>query len=66
MFGDSSVNFSVGLRAREFVDQYMVKHEFIKRLHKRYREEGIMIPFPTRSLDIRREDLAFLRRDPQS
>ncbi len=45
-FGDSSVNFTVIMRAGEFADQYMVTHEFIKRLHRRFREEGIEIPFP--------------------
>jgi small-conductance mechanosensitive channel len=45
-FGDSSINFSVILRAHEFTDQYLIKHEFIKRLHHRYQQEGIEIPFP--------------------
>jgi small-conductance mechanosensitive channel len=49
-FGDSSINFTVILKAREFVDQYVLKHEFIKRLHKRYQAEGITIPFPIRTL----------------
>jgi small-conductance mechanosensitive channel len=49
-FGDSSINFTVILRAREFVDQYLVKHEFVKRLHDRYRREGITIPFPIRTI----------------
>ncbi len=49
-FNEFSINFSVIMRAREFVDQYLIKHEFIKRLHKRYREEGIVIPFPTRTV----------------
>ena len=49
-FGDFSINFSVILRVKEFVDQYLVKHEFIKRLHKRYRAEGIEIPFPIRTV----------------
>jgi small-conductance mechanosensitive channel len=52
-FADSSVNFSVILRGREFTDQYLVKHEFVKRLHRRYREEGIAIPFPIRTLAMR-------------
>ena len=47
-FGEFSINFTVFLRINEFFDQRLVKHEFIKRLHKRYREEGIEIPFPTR------------------
>jgi small-conductance mechanosensitive channel len=47
-FADSSINFSVIMRAREFVDQFLVKHEFVKRLHIRYAAEGIVIPFPQR------------------
>jgi small-conductance mechanosensitive channel len=49
-FGDSSVNFTVILRAREFVDQYVIKHEFVKRLHERYAAEHITIPFPIRTI----------------
>ena len=55
-FGDSSINFSVILRGKEFVDQYLVKHEFVKRLHARYGKEGINIPFPIRTL-VAREPL---------
>jgi small-conductance mechanosensitive channel len=54
-FADFSVNFSVILRAGEFTDQFMVKHEFIKRLHERYQQEGIEIPFPIRTLQFRKE-----------
>lgn len=49
-FADSSINFSVILRAREFVDNFLIKHEFIKKLHARYKEEGITIPFPIRTV----------------
>jgi small-conductance mechanosensitive channel len=49
-FADSSVNFTVILRAKEFVDQYLVKHEFVKRLHARFDREGIVIPFPIRTI----------------
>ncbi|MFB2919797.1 MULTISPECIES: mechanosensitive ion channel family protein [Aerosakkonema] len=45
-----SIRFTVFLRANEFLDQRVVKHEFIKRLHRRYQEEGIVIPFPTRTV----------------
>jgi small-conductance mechanosensitive channel len=54
-FGDSSVNFTVIMRGKEFVDQHLIKHEFIKKLHERYRREGIIIPFPIRTLDISKE-----------
>ena len=49
-FAESSINFSVILRASEYTDQYLVVHEFIKRLHARYQAEGIQIPFPIRTL----------------
>jgi small-conductance mechanosensitive channel len=49
-FADSSINFNVILRAKEVVDQHMIRHEFIKRLHKRYAQEGIEIPFPIRTV----------------
>jgi small-conductance mechanosensitive channel len=49
-FGDSSINFTVILRAKEFVDQYLIKHEFIKRLHEVYAKEGIVIPYPMRTI----------------
>lgn len=51
-FGDSSVDFTVILRVHEFVDQYAVKHAFVKRLHARFREEGIEIPFPIRTVHL--------------
>ncbi|MFA5286751.1 MAG: mechanosensitive ion channel family protein [Candidatus Omnitrophota bacterium] len=54
-FGDSSIKFTVILRAKEFVDQYLIKHEFIKRLHKRYIQEGINIPYPIRAINYEQE-----------
>jgi small-conductance mechanosensitive channel len=49
-FGDSSVNFDVRMMVREFESQGPVRHEFIKRLHARFGEEGIEIPFPIRTV----------------
>lgn len=54
-FGDFSINFSVIMRAREFVDQYLIKHEFVKRLHERYNKEGIVIPYPIRAINNEQE-----------
>jgi small-conductance mechanosensitive channel len=51
-FGDSRIGFTVILGVGEFSDQYRIKHEFIKRLHRRYRSEGIRIPAPTRTVAI--------------
>jgi small-conductance mechanosensitive channel len=49
-FGDSSVDLSVRIQVSEFQRQFRVRHEFIKQLHRRFREEGITIPFPIRTL----------------
>jgi len=39
------------LGAKEYVDQYLLTHEFVKRLHgRRYNREGITIPFPLRTI----------------
>ena len=54
-FGDSSINFTVIMRAKEFADQFTMTHEFIKRLHRRFREEGIEIPFPIRTVHLTKE-----------
>lgn len=49
-FGDSSINLEVRLRVGEFRSQGPIRHEFIKRLHRRYNQEGIEIPFPIRTV----------------
>lgn len=54
-FDAFSINFTVILRAKEFVDNYLIKHEFIKRLHKRYAKEGIIIPYPIRAINYQQE-----------
>lgn len=54
-FADSSINFTVILRAQEFADRFLVKHEFIKALARAYATAGIVIPFPIRALDLTQE-----------
>ena len=49
-FGESSIDFNVILHSSNFDHQFILKHEFIKALTKRYREEGIEIPFPIRTI----------------
>jgi small-conductance mechanosensitive channel len=52
-FSDFSIKFSVIMRGKEFVDQYMIKHLFVKELTKRYIEENIEIPFPVRTVYVK-------------
>lgn len=49
-FGESSIDFNVVLHSSYFEHQFLLKHEFIKALTRRYREEGIEIPYPTHTV----------------
>ncbi len=53
-FGDFSIDFTVYIRLNEFFDIRIARHLFIKKLHKRYKQEGINIPFPTREVYVQR------------
>ncbi|UCE26560.1 MAG: mechanosensitive ion channel family protein [Candidatus Coatesbacteria bacterium] len=55
-FTDSSIDFVAILRAKEYGAQFEMKHEFIKRLKKRFDKEGIEIPFPVRTVHMKREE----------
>lgn len=56
-FGDSRISFTVILGVGEFSDQYRIKHEFIKQLHQRYRDEGIRVPSPVRTVNVQQGEL---------
>ncbi|MCX6012035.1 MAG: mechanosensitive ion channel family protein [Chloroflexi bacterium] len=49
-FADSNIQFTVVLKSTERTGQFKLKHEFIKSLHKRYKEEGIDMEFPARKI----------------
>lgn len=51
-FGEFSLNFTVILRAREFYEQYRLRHIFMKRLIARYNVENIEIPFPIKEFEM--------------
>jgi small-conductance mechanosensitive channel len=47
-FGESAIEMVVVARVESYTDQRTVEHELIKRIHARFRSEGIEIPFPQR------------------
>lgn len=55
-FGASSLDFTLACQVNEFVDQYRVQHELRKMILKKFREKGIEIPFPQRTVHIRKDD----------
>ncbi len=54
-FGQSSIDFMVYFRGNKYGDHNPIIHEFVKKLHKRFNEEGIEIPFPMRTVIQRSE-----------
>lgn len=52
-FGISSLRYTVSCQVAEFADQFPVKHELRKRILRRLQEEGIEMPFPTRTVYVR-------------
>ncbi len=54
-FGDSALNFTLICQVAEFVDQFPVQHELRKRILKRFRTEGIDMPYPTRTVYLREQ-----------
>ena len=54
-FGDSSIDFTVILRAHEYTDNFLIKHEFIKAIARAFAAEKIVIPFPIRAINMEQE-----------
>jgi small-conductance mechanosensitive channel len=49
-FAESGINFTVIMRGQTFIDQYAIRHEFVRRLQLAYAAEGIRIAYPVRAL----------------
>ncbi|MFQ3575728.1 MAG: mechanosensitive ion channel family protein [Cytophagales bacterium] len=49
-FADFSINFNIIFRVTEYRFQFAIRHELVKRIHKKYKEMGIEIPFPIRTI----------------
>ncbi len=65
-FDSSSINVTVILRAKEYFNRFWVRSAFIKKLHKRYAEEGIVIPFPITAINTDQESAIVKVREMES
>lgn len=54
-FDSFSINFTVMLRAEEYFNRFFIKSVFMKRLHERFKQEGIIIPYPITALNMSQE-----------
>jgi len=51
-FGESALVFTLNYQVAEFADQFGVRNELRKRILRRFKEEGIVIPFTTRTVKL--------------
>jgi len=49
-YGESSIDMTLICQVATFVDQYLAQSELRKRIFRRFRQEGIRIPFPARTV----------------
>jgi small-conductance mechanosensitive channel len=56
-FADSSVNFRLFMDVPEPRVQFLASSDLLKALHRRFKEEGIDIPFPMRTLVMKGDEL---------
>ena len=54
-FGDSNVNFWLFLQSRDRLASFRLRTALIQRLHSRLREEGIVINYPVRTIQLPKE-----------
>ena len=54
--GDYSLDFTLVCQVQQYEAQAPVQHELRKRIFKRFKKEGIEIPFPTRTVYTKRDE----------
>jgi small-conductance mechanosensitive channel len=51
-FGPSSLDFTLICHVREYTDQYLVQHDLRKRILKRFKKEGLEMPYPQQTIHV--------------
>ncbi|HEY3197861.1 MAG TPA: mechanosensitive ion channel family protein [Nitrospirales bacterium] len=54
-FGTYSLDFTLICQVGEFTDQFLVQHELRKRILRRFKAEHIEIPYPQRTVHLRKD-----------
>jgi small-conductance mechanosensitive channel len=63
-FGQSSLDLTLICHVGEFVDQFLVQHELRLQILKRFRTEGVAIPFPSRTVYVHGHESALSASTP--
>jgi small-conductance mechanosensitive channel len=64
-FGDYYLAFSLNYQVTEFSNQWSVKDALRRRIYKRFKEEGIRLPYPLRMVNVRMEETGVRRQEPE-
>lgn len=66
-FGDSSLDFTLGMQIRNASDQFRIQSELRKRILKRFDQEGIEMPYPVRTVVLDKSSWAAISaREPDT
>lgn len=49
-FGDSNIEFSIGIKLSDYLDTFPVRHELVKAIKERFDIENIEIFYPSRNI----------------
>jgi len=55
-FGESSINLTVIIKAKDYQYSFLLKHTFIKNIFKRFEQENIVIPFPHLTVEMKNKN----------
>ncbi|HPC35738.1 MAG TPA: mechanosensitive ion channel family protein [Candidatus Marinimicrobia bacterium] len=50
IFGESNISLNLIVKVRNYEAQFPIRHELIKRIHQRFKEENIEVPYPVRTV----------------
>ena len=49
-FGDSNINFNINMQAETFSDKFLITHELIKEVKRRFDKSRVEISYPVRKI----------------
>jgi small-conductance mechanosensitive channel len=52
-FADNGIGLTVNYQVAEFVNQYGVRNELKKRIYRKFKENGVIVPYPSRTVYLR-------------
>ena len=63
-FAENGVGLTVNFHVAEFANQISVRNELRKRIFLRFKGEGVVVPYPTRTVYLRGRSRRAVRENP--